>query len=722
MSNLPSLPVVQANLSQASHRFSLTSTARWQTFPVPLRALEKVTIQLAGEIVYHYREWTTSGACGKKKRHVEPLKCKPNSDFGHGRFGLGDADTAEPFAPFPGECRGSLPVAISEDQMAGRLEGRLVGVIRDCLNGNGGDNQGAYDLAVAVESGARADRLLQEIETLRTQFGDPLNSPYKGLTVGTAVAAQAVAIARHVLRWETPRIILDSDRQRRFCKALTDLGQAILDQNHLLDGEGKKIAAAQVPWAELASWLGEWSVTESAGGRQTHAEGWVLRGEVAARRGDLTFAQELFVKALDLADPQPLLYKLAKLQEMRGVFFSPREAEVTTVEEAKLAFAAKEKSLEIGATDLYAVSLNAGSGQTKVDAGNATTPMNGGRLRLLQLKSYDTHYALGRLNFLRHTTSSLQTAAEHFRQCRRFARYRALTQPSLLQTYTLAMLLADARRSHPNPFHTGGRVAAPDYRAVAALRKVRASVKLVANLPDQSTGGFDQPDIPEREFKEFSWLSLNGPDPRTLPEMKDNLHETLWAKVPAARIARANAYILAQLGGQSLKDALGIDSIADVPLTMARDFHTTFTRDAESTTQDGSRRGLPPVLHWLQNPFYWAEWAIFRGSAAALHHSGPLAAVDWQNVRLTGVEESGEFVSFVFGTITVECRLLAGRPQIHRLTFLDHNATTYDPAVGAPAKREIVFFYKAARRLGETGLLTGANSSESRLEKVVGTP
>ncbi|GDY22081.1 hypothetical protein LBMAG56_34280 [Verrucomicrobiota bacterium] len=133
MNQLPSLPVIQANLNQKNHLFALKANAGWQTFPVPLRPLEEVHIKLSGEIVYHYREWTTSGACGKQKNHVERLTCRPDEDVGAGVFGLADADTAEAFARLNGICKPNLSSLIGDADVAGRREGRLAGILRACF-------------------------------------------------------------------------------------------------------------------------------------------------------------------------------------------------------------------------------------------------------------------------------------------------------------------------------------------------------------------------------------------------------------------------------------------------------------------------------------------------------------------------------------------------------------------------------------------------------------
>lgn len=494
--NLPPLPFVQANLALKDHTFSLRADAGWQTFPVPLRPLESITIRLSGQIVYHYHEWTTSGACGKKKNHVDIRRCGPNEDHGAGVFGLADSETAAPFIVFDPRSKPNLETFIIEDKhVPERREGRLAGIVADCLNGNGGDNQGAYQLEVTVDWSRRTANLIKELAALSTEVGEPAeNKPLEPLTPRE--------VAARILRWETPRIILTSDKQQEFCEKLTDLGNKIIKHNAVKPAA--KPTFEKPEWAQLASWLGEWSVTDAAGGRASHAAGWILRGDVAAASGDLTLAMKWFTEALKNAEPGPILYKIAKIQEIKGIFFSPKGQEPKSISEVSAALEDPEQTLLMGACDLYELSL----GEPNSEYVEAKEFVKSDKVAPAHLTQYDTLYALGRLKYLRHTTRPLTEAVGHFRQATKLARYRAFTRSELYAQYNFLDLLQDYRRTHANPFYTGGRVADRERPALVGFKGATFEVAC-------DTGGFEAgvsvtERLPVFTTSPLDWIGVTG--------------------------------------------------------------------------------------------------------------------------------------------------------------------------------------------------------------------
>lgn len=676
MSIFPSLPYVQANLSQRDHVYALNANARWQDFAVPLRPKEKAKVTLLGEIVYHYREWTTSGSCGKKKHHVKRKKCRAHEDIGSGVFGLSNGDGGEPFFCFGKEkgqrCQPSKELVIGETELTGRREGRLTGIVYDCLNGNGGDNQGAYRLEVSVDWNERAQQLFQVLENFKAV-----------LSSEDATLPKPIKVARDILRWETPRISLDSEQQTRFCKLLTDLGQEILKNKKATTEE--PAAAGSPPktgnltdlgsaWVKLAGWLGEWSVTESAGGRASHGHGWILRGDAAAKEGDLTLAQKWFTTGLNQAEPGPILYKLGKLQEMKGIFFSPKNDEIQSLESAKISLGKPEKALLIGACDLYELSLS----ENKI--GNISTVGEGAAAKteekkeplLRQLTSYDTHYALGRLKYLRHTTRSLEESVSHFRQCRKLARYRSLTNEALYSEYTFRTLLDDVREAHPNPFYTGGRVATDDMPAIVALKNVKA---ILSGEAPASFGGDESRnhvDIKNHPDFEFSWLALAGQSGVDLVQdseaeadvskMSEGIHEIdaaqevvrNWRDLEGASIHgtdKDNVFLRA--GFEPIGNRI-VDS---------------FRRIGEASVE---REDEFSVVRWLQQPMYWVGFVLSNALGKFAEKSFG-QDFDWAALHLLKLKEAEEAgkkkIQFTFSEgVSAHCELEGERLILRLIT------------------------------------------------------
>ncbi|MCG8052649.1 MAG: hypothetical protein JAZ15_15735, partial [Candidatus Thiodiazotropha endolucinida] len=198
--------------------------------------------------------------------------------------------------------------------------------------------------------------------------------------------------------------------------------------------------------------LAEWSVAKSAGGKESFADGWILRGKIAGARGNFKAADDFFVKALKFAENRsPVFYELGKLREIRGFLFSREGAEIESEEEA-ISFLNKatETFPSIGAYDFYKLSLIYYNKLT-----DTIGPSSDKEVGVLDyLESYDSHYAVARLAYLRHTTGALQESAHHFRICRRLASLKALTTPVIRESYAFDYLLLESFKSQANPFHT----------------------------------------------------------------------------------------------------------------------------------------------------------------------------------------------------------------------------------------------------------------------------
>lgn len=642
----PSLPVVDYGLVKMVYAgLAIEATSGWQAQPVPLRPLEVVEITITGEFVYHYREWTSSGACGKKKLHVEEHRTQPDKPEGKCGFGLAEADTSSLFhefgRDFPRKAGGAdqivMPSGLSQS-----VEARLACATTDALSGGGGNNAGAYSLLVEVDPKPRIRRMMDTIEHLTEAIAsiDPKAGKWK-LT--------PESIAASVLHWFTPRVILESQSHREFCAALEALGRAIFSRflpsivAETDPAKKKVLRTAAMGWLGLADWLAEWSVTETAGGRKGFAEGWLLRGEVASSAGKMTIAREFYKSALKYADPEAVgkvLYQFAKASEIAGFFFSKEGSEVRSVDLAREIIESTEAATPIGAYDLYHLSLS--EGRTKTT--DAVERSIGKPDFLDVLQNYDAHYGIARLAYLRHTTESLSESAAHFRMCRRYARYRWLTHPALYPQYSLEMLFNDARRAYNNPFHSGGRA---DVGGMP-VGLDRASVRLEIDVEGPSAAEAEQtnqlnprPLISSKKISSFSWLAVGGraglmplglrknARPPTASASWTQLKKA-WDRAPASVSDIAKFY-------DATFDEYKAPNVGlfESQQVFAKDLLSMLIASTPADIRDSLRPGHQVVLtDWVQNRFHWFEFALRACSRDVGDSDSYFGGLSWSRFRL----------------------------------------------------------------------------------------
>lgn len=434
MADLLKLPFYDSDMARIRWGdLKLEGAPQWQQYPVILEPLEKVTIQLSGRLVWYHRTWTTSGSCGKTKHHVDHREAGPDEQ--PCRFVIQDSKTHAFVYQFEGEVRETQKSYDIPEDLPGRGQLRLTGALIESLNGGGGDNSGAYNLQVSVDSEERITRFINSLTDMNKQLAD---SNAKLSTNG---------FYDSVLKWFPRRLPLYAAKHNEFLNLLVEMAEAIL------------VHRKDESWFNVAAWLVEWSVTPSAGGKESFADGWLCRGKIASHQNNATAAIKYFAAAFKkTSEKDVVLYEYAKMLEFSGKLFSDSNLNVnqTSIFEA-ISKESAESKLSIGAYEVYQLALNlrnkATTPETIAVADNVLsrelTPED-------YIKSYDIHYAIARLAFLNHTTESLKKATEHLRICRRLAPFRYFTTPALYGHYTLEMLLYDTLKTQRNPFYHDG--------------------------------------------------------------------------------------------------------------------------------------------------------------------------------------------------------------------------------------------------------------------------
>lgn len=488
MADLLKLPFYDSDMARIRWGdLKLEGAPQWQQYPIILEPLEKVTIQLSGRLVWYHRTWTTSGSCGKTKHHVDHREAGPDEQ--PCRFVIQDSHSHDFVFEFEKKVGGQQETFKIPEDLEARGQLRLSGVLIESLNGGGGDNSGSYNLQVIVNSEERINRFIESLTDVKEQLEDTNSS----ITVNHVYDS--------VLKWFPRRLPLYAHKHEAFLNLLVESAEAILAMKKKSDA-----------WLNLAEWLAEWSVTPSAGGKESFANGWLCRGKVVSRQGNAAAAISYFKTAFEsTTEKHVVLYEYAKMLEFSGKLFSDANLNVSTASlfntmhnvnahntEAATNTNIKSKAINIGAYEVYKLAL-----QLSNDAGTETaklTPED-------YIKSYDTHYALARLGFLNHTTESLKQATEHLRICRRLAPFRYFTNPALYSYYTLEMLLYDTLKTQRNPFfHSGdidGEKPFVGFDSLELMLDIDTEIK-----PDgaEKSGG-------DREVvltKGNSWLAINN--------------------------------------------------------------------------------------------------------------------------------------------------------------------------------------------------------------------
>ncbi|RZO57403.1 MAG: hypothetical protein EVA89_21960, partial [Sandaracinaceae bacterium] len=600
---------------------AISATARWQTLPVPLWPGEVVTTHVRGSIRYYHRTWTTAGSCGKTNHHVDSRAAGPDQDQGRVAYRWVDASTGSLLRPLgdAGEgSRSSLGLELEWPLHDARLAVATV----DAVHHDPSDNDGSYELAVAVDSTKRSDHCFAYLDRITGQLGG-----------AEKASLDPTHVARGALRWFTPRAVLDGATHNGLVARLVALARAAK-------------AAGGDDWVALADWLAEWSVGEAHGGQPQNAEGWMLRGEIASGRGNLTAANQFFRQALENASPEQqrrLYYNLGKLAEMRGVLFSPRgeELDPRALESMDPAEVTRPA---VGAYDYYKIALTL----ARVEAdGKVGAPS----FRDV-LSQYDVHYALGRLAFLRFTTSSLAESAAHLRMCRRLARYRLLTSEALYASYTLEMLFDDVMRSHPNPCHAGARRDQSGVLvAVTGGRfEARAEIRAQNDLELDLRNAVYRSD-------EIRWLALES---RWQPASS---RLDAWLERQRDRSADLVARIRDSATAPLPEAARGEHDPSALLRDLARHFAPLFGAELAE--------GEWGLTDWLQNPLYWARSAIWA-AADASGRDRP-EAVDF---RLSQLEEEADgHLVLTFAGASGERAVARCVPRFGRLALLSFEQT-----------------------------------------------
>lgn len=558
------------------------AAAGWQRFPIRLEPGEAVSVALTGTVVHVHNVRRTAGACGSTDEEIDHKTGGPAEL--PTRFALQAADTGEILDVGWGPVlAATTTLAVpAAPGIAGDL--RLAGVLEEALTG-AGDNSGAFNLVASVDPSVRVRNFIAEAEDIAR-------------TVETAATASLPSpddLALRLLRGFPLRLPSQERNQNTALTRIADIGRKIIDR---LGGGGDLVPMGAVAWRSFAAWLGEWTVTPAAGGRAGFGEGWTLRAKVAILEGNAAQAEEFFTTAIENTSGRArvsLFYELGKLRELGGILFSPEGAEVATVDEmVNLLNSAGEedRAAAVGAYDLYRLAL---SGVVTNGAGAA--PESSGPLD--RIAQYDIHYALGRLEFLRHTTESLERAATHFRSCRRLSRFRYFTQPSLYQSYSLAMLMADVVRVQSNPFHTGARVPVRGLEngsgadTVVALLDV--DLRAVSTLVDapRAAGPPDQIVLtPDRPAAGVRWLPIAQHAAAIRPLSERELWSSGRTEKARGKITDADKVLAADPAAAPLGDS--------ILTTMGRSVVNSFT--ALRPGAGAPRAAFPPLTDWFQNP------------------------------------------------------------------------------------------------------------------------
>ncbi len=664
---LPAFPFVEKESTGLSFNGVLLASSGWQRYPIRLQPGEVAAVTLSGKVVYVHNVRRTAGACGSTDEEVDHREGGPAEL--PSAFALQVADTGELCDVGWGEVRDTL-VKLAIPEASGLMVGdlRLAGVLKEARDGNPGDNSGNFAISVSVDPTLRIERFIAEIQAIQNEVEKDLDS-----TFPTVLAAR--------LSQRFPLRLPSQEGQRiRAFSDLASVGTRVLER---LNGDGIRTPG---PWRRFAAWLGEWSVTPAAGGKADFGAGWVLRAKVALLEGSTEEAQRFFASAIQSTDGRDrisLFYELGKLRELSGILFSPRGKEVTTVEAmvARLGSAAPSAAErdEVGAYDYYRLALIGGmlavtrvENQVRSDVADVD--------QLDRIKQYDVHYALGRLEYLRHTTESLERAAIHFRMCRRLSRFRYLTAPSLQASYTLAMLMDDVVRVQANPFHTGGRlpVSNPssgsgadtlvgllnvDVRVSTALNNAREGddTKLVGarSLGSRAVAsGFRWLPIGQQsaagEVVEDPTPFLFNPNSKNGRALRDT--ERFLTRNELYRQLELRDEVLTEQG------KLVVGALYDL-------------RPQEGAS--GEPRVLPSVTEWVQNPLLACSFPLLERLAGERGSPiyPPVAAVDGDRLFLRRITSGGPTVlTLDFGDasgnqITAGCRVQDTRLRLERLVY-----------------------------------------------------
>ncbi|MGR5485309.1 hypothetical protein [Vibrio alfacsensis] len=481
MEVLLKLPFYDSDMARDRwHDLKLEGAPQWQQYPIILEPLESIDIQLSGRLVWYHRTRTTSGSCGKTKYHVDHREATPNEQ--PCRFAIQNTISSEIVYRFDqdvGEQKQQFSVS---EALQGNGQLRLAGVLIESLNGGGGDNSGSYNLKVEVQSRARVNKFIDTLNTMKLQL-EKLNPD-----------SEVKGFYDNVLKWFPRRLPFYPKEHNEFLELLVAMAEVILKKKAEAESNIKQ------SWMDIAEWLAEWSVTPSAGGKESFANGWLCRGKIVSQQGNTTEALEFFAKAFDSSTEKDIVvYEYGKMLEFSGKLFSDSKLNVshTSILDAIRNGSAAE-TLNLGAYEVYKLALHL---RTK-DGVNARelTPED-------YIKSYDTHYAIARLAFLNHTTESLKQAAEHLRICRRLAPFRYFTNVALYNHYTLEMLLYDTLKTQRNPFfHTEDGNGEMPYIGFDSLQLKLKVVTVIQPDGGARLGGDSKPTLTTGN----SWLAINN--------------------------------------------------------------------------------------------------------------------------------------------------------------------------------------------------------------------
>lgn len=562
----------------------------WQQYGVLVEAGEKVEVRLSGNVVWYHRTWTTSGSSGRTKHHVDHREAGPNKQ--RCRFILQEEESGSQLLALPGDI-GTGPVTFDiPATLNGQGKARLAGALIESLQGGAGDNSGHYELQVRIDSTGRIERYFSALD--KTLSAVQEESSILKMENGTQDVAQ---MYEQVTRWFPRRLPLYPHKQQQFLEQLEAIGLQIVSL--VVNG---RLANYKDEWLAFAACLAEWSVTREAGGKESFADGWILRGKIAGARGNFAAADEFLIRALKFAENRsPIFYEMGKLREIQGYLFSPSGREVQSEEEV-LSLMTNEAELnsDIGAYDFYKLSLIFYN--KRKEDGSATDGKEIGVLDYLQ--SYDSHYAVGRLAYLRHTTGALQEAAHHFRICRRLASLKALTTPAIQQSYAFDYLLLESFKSQANPFQTTP-VASSEVNTQRPFVGIR-NLDINAEIEIQDT-------VPELESEEedlligadISWLSVNAdPGVQELALLDPFLNADfgeLVGRIEGSFITQLNGGLAAAGGDNAVYRALlGETGVAGY-ISRIIEGATGLLRGDSSPVS--SRLNIAPsLIHILQNP------------------------------------------------------------------------------------------------------------------------
>lgn len=580
-----SFPYVDIDLIRAHYPdLKVEAAAGWHQLTVPLEALEELTVSLTGEVVWYHRIWTSAGSCGRTNHHQDHRTANPNGQ--PVRLALGPKGAGGQLADLitkDGEKlirQGEKKLQPIDASLGKHNDLRLVVALEEAVKngGNPGDNSGAFNLDLKVTSRKRIERFFEEVDAVTALSSDPIQLHLSG----------SMAVATRLRAWFPARLRLYPAESQKFRAALCTIGNSLI--KHTGDSAH---ADSKDDWLALAAWLGEWSVTSTAGGSPTFGDGWMLRAKTAVLEGQQGLADDFFREALKNSDArEQIFYELGKLRESQGILFSPEGKELKSIKEA-VDISAKQDNAGYkmtGAYDFYRLSLVANTRVEGADQAQYLKPSAPNAYSLI--KTYDAHYALGRLSYLRHTTSSLSEGAGHFKVCRRFAQHRLMTREELWPGYTFQMLLDETMRFQRNAFQLRGEHACVGYKAIAP--KLDIKFPTFSNLIG---------DTPYKTFKHEGWLALNGPMVNCEAVNKDGVQEILDHLTNEVKLTTPDATIgemLDQVASTLSAEFPDSKALAQAALRAVTPMYELAGGSANSEGKQGTE--VPSLNHWLQNP------------------------------------------------------------------------------------------------------------------------